>query len=206
MRGKNERPPLDPAGFAADPMVQFAAWFADAGAAGQSEPEACALATAGEGGAPSLRMVLLRGHDSSGFVFYTNYRSRKGRELDADPRAALTFYWRAVDRQVRIEGTVHRVSDAESDAYFAARPRDSRLGAIASPQSEPIADRATLESRYRAAAAAHEGRDVPRPAHWGGFRLTPSSMEFWQSAPHRLHDRLRYVAVNGVWRIERLAP
>lgn len=200
------RPPLDPADFAADPMDQFQAWFEGARAVGETEPEACALATVGEDGAPSLRMVLLRGCDARGFVFYTHYRSRKGRELAADPRAALTFYWRAVDRQVRVEGRVERVSASESDAYFAARPRDSRLGAIASPQSEPLPDRAALETRYRNAAAAHAGADVPRPDHWGGFRLVPAAVEFWQSAPHRLHDRLRYRSEGGGWMLERLAP
>lgn len=200
------RPPLDPAAFAADPMTQFDAWFEEARTARQPEPEACALATVGAGGAPSLRMVLLRGRDARGWVFYTNYRSRKGRELDADPRAALTFYWQAAERQVRIEGTVERVSAEESDAYFVSRPRESRLGAVASPQSEVIADRAAIETRYRDAKDAHEGRGVPRPGHWGGFRLIPDSVEFWQSGPHRLHDRLRYRRAAGGWRIERLAP
>jgi len=202
----HERPPLDPADFAVEPMAQFDAWFDDARRAGQAEPEACALATVGGDGAPSLRMVLLRSHDARGFVFHTNYRSRKGLELASNPRAALTFYWRAVDRQVRIEGIALRVAAAESDAYFATRARDSRIGAIASPQSEVIAGRSDLEARYRDAAAAHEGRDVPRPPHWGGFRLAPESVEFWQAAPHRLHDRLRYRREAGGWRIERLAP
>jgi len=200
------RTALDPAAFPPEPWTQFDAWLADARACGQEEPEACALATVGADGAPSLRMVLLRGHDARGFVFYTNYESRKGRELAADPRAALTFYWRDVDRQVRIEGRVERVSAAESDAYFASRARESRLGAVASPQSRVIEDRAALESRYRAAAEGLEGREVARPAFWGGYRLIPAEIEFWQSGPHRLHDRLRYRRDGTAWRLERLAP
>jgi pyridoxamine 5'-phosphate oxidase len=200
------RDPLDPAACDPDPMRQFTAWFADAGARGEQEPEACALATAGADGAPSLRMVLMRGHDARGFTFFTNYRSRKGRELDADPRAALTFYWPSADRQVRVEGRAERLTGAESDAYFARRSRDSQLGALASPQSEPVPDREALEARWRALRAEYAGRPVPRPAHWGGYRLVPARIEFWQSAAHRLHDRLLYTLERGVWRLARLAP
>jgi pyridoxamine 5'-phosphate oxidase len=200
------RPPLDSTTFANDPMTQFAAWFADARAVNQPEPEACALATVAADGSPSLRMVLLRAFDASGFVFYTNYESRKGEELATRPRAAMTFYWRVADRQVRVEGRVQRVSSAESDAYFAVRPRDSRISAIASPQSREIEDRATLEARVRATERAHASGDVPRPAHWGGFRLTPVRVEFWQARPHRLHDRLVYVRASGAWSLRRLAP
>ncbi len=202
----SHRPPLDPAAFAPEPMQTFDAWFEDARACGEPEPEACALATAGESGMPSVRMVLLRGADARGFVFYTNDQSRKGGELAARPLAALTFYWRAAGRQVRVEGRVERVSAAESDAYFRSRSRDSRLGAIASPQSRPLRDRADLEARYRRVAAAYPSGEVPRPAHWGGFRLLPVRVEFWQSGPHRLHDRLVYLSDGNGWKIERLAP
>jgi pyridoxamine 5'-phosphate oxidase len=201
-----QRPPLDRAAFAGDPCIQFDAWFDDARACGEPEPEACALATVAADGAPSLRMVLLRGRDARGFVFYTHYESRKGRDLAADPRAAMTFYWSVVDRQVRIEGRVERVSAAESDAYFAARPRDSRIAALASPQSCVIEDRAALDSRFRRLTEELEGRDVPRPVSWGGFRLLPGQVEFWQAGAHRLHDRLRYRREAGSWRLERLAP
>lgn len=200
------RPVLDPAAFAAEPMSQFDAWFEDARAAGQAEPEACALATVGAGGAPSLRMVLMRGRDARGFVFFSNYASRKGRDLNANPRAALTFYWRTVDRQVRIEGRVERIGAAASDAYFASRPRDARIGARVSPQSRVIPDRAWLETRLRTLQSEFAGRDVPRPARWGGFRLRPRRVEFWQSGPHRLHDRLRYTRTGATWRLDRLAP
>jgi len=200
------RTALDPAAFATEPWTQFAAWLEDARACGEEEPEACALATVGADGAPSLRMVLLRAHGRHGFVFYTNYESRKGLDLAADPRAAMTFYWRAVDRQIRIEGRAERVSAAESDAYFASRPRESRISALASPQSRVIEDRAALEARVREAAAGTTGRDVPRPAFWGGYRLLPDTFEFWQAGPHRLHDRLRYAREGAAWRLERLAP
>jgi len=202
----SHRTALDPAAFATEPFAQFAAWLDDARACGEEEPEACALATVGADGAPSLRMVLLRAHDPRGLAFYTNYESRKGHDLAADPRAAMTFYWRAVDRQIRIEGRVERVSAAESDAYFAARPRESRISALASPQSRIIEDRAALEALVREAAARVDGRDVPRPAFWGGYRLVPDTFEFWQAGPHRLHDRLRYRREGDAWRIERLAP
>jgi pyridoxamine 5'-phosphate oxidase len=198
--------PLDASAFAADPVTQFAAWFAEARAGGEAEPEAAALATVGAAGAPSLRMVLVRGFDARGFNFYTNYESRKGRELAMCPLAALTFYWRSASRQIRIEGTVERVSAAESDAYFATRARESRLSAIASPQSRPIADRAELVARIARAAAAHPGPETPRPAWWGGFRLVPERIEFWQQGPHRLHDRLVYGRYGDDWRLERLAP
>lgn len=200
------REPLDPAGFAADPVTQFARWFEDARASGEAEPEACALATVGADGAPSLRMVLLRGVDPRGFTFYTNYESRKGAELDAHPAAAMTFHWPRAARQVRIEGPARRVSAAESDAYFAGRSPASRRSAIASPQSRPLADRAELLARAAAAAAAHPGDDVPRPAHWGGYRIAPARAEFWQGGPDRLHDRLVYEPAGGGWRIVRLAP
>lgn len=190
-----------------DPMVLFARWRSDASAA-STEPDAMTLATATPRGVPSARVVLLRGLDPGGFVFHTNYRSRKGRELAANPRAALVFHWRELDRQVRIEGRVVRLAAAESDAYFRTRPIGSRIGALASPQSRVIPDRASLERRYRAALERHRHLhgDVPRPPSWGGYRLRPRAIEFWLSREHRLHDRIRYVRGRNGWRIERLAP
>jgi pyridoxamine 5'-phosphate oxidase len=184
-----------------DPLQQFAAWFADARAAGGRLPEAVALATATPDGEPSVRMVLLKGFDADGFVFYSGYDSRKGRELATNPRAALLFYWDALGRQVRIEGSVGRVSDEESDAYWATRPLRSRLSAAASEQSAPVADRAELERRVAALSA-----DPPRPERWGGYRLAPESYEFWLHRDDRLHDRFRYERVADGWLIERLQP
>jgi pyridoxamine 5'-phosphate oxidase len=200
------RPSLDPATFAEDPMTQFEHWFEDARARGEREPEACALASAGSDGSPSLRMVLLRGRDARGFVFFTNYESRKGRELAARPAAAMTFYWPSAERQVRIEGPVERVGQAESDAYFSSRQRESRLSAIASPQSRTLSSRRELEALFEEASSRNPGAEVPRPLHWGGFRLTPDRVEFWQTGAHRLHDRLCYRHDGGAWRVERLAP
>lgn len=189
---------LDP-----DPLAQFAAWFAAAGEAGVPMPEATALATAAPDGAPSLRMVLLKGFEPRGFVFFTNYESRKGRELAANPRAALLLYWQPLRRQVRVEGEVSRVPEEDSDAYFRSRPLPSRLSAIASSQSEPVAERAELEARV---AALEGDADPPRPAEWGGYVLAPVAYEFWQHRDDRLHDRFRYEREPAGWRIERLAP
>jgi pyridoxamine 5'-phosphate oxidase len=190
-----------------DPLRQLERWFAEAGAAGIRAPEAVALATAGRNGAPSVRMVLVKGFDAGAFVFYTGYASRKGRELAENPRAALLFHWDVFGRQVRIEGPVARTSPAESEAYFRTRPRGSQIGAWASAQSEPIASRPELEAAARRIAARFEGRDVPLPPAWGGYRLTAESYEFWQHREDRLHDRLRYVPDGaGGWTITRLGP
>lgn len=194
-----------------DPFIQFQQWLTAAqGTAAQGtalrEPHAMTLATADAAGRPSARVVLLRGVDERGFVFYSNYQSRKGQELAHNPRAALLFFWEPLQRQVRVEGMVARVDAAESDAYFASRPRDSQLGAWASAQSTPLRDAAALAAALQAAAARFADRPVPRPPHWGGYRLTPESLEFWQGRPSRLHDRFRYQLVDGAWRIERLAP
>jgi pyridoxamine 5'-phosphate oxidase len=164
------------------------------------------LATADAQGRPSARMVLLRGADERGFVFHTNYNSRKGQELDANPHAALCFYWPTLDEQIRIEGTIERLSAAESDAYFASRPRGSQLGAWASAQSQVLGAREKLEEEYRATEVRFDGQQVPRPPFWGGFRLTPRRIEFWYGRPDRLHDRLVYTLDGTDWKIERLYP
>ncbi len=189
-----------------DPIVQFQRWFADARATGDPLPEAMTLATATRTGIASARMVLLKGVDARGFVFFTNYESPKGHDLAENPRAALVFYWGKLGRQVRVSGTVSRVTPAESDAYFRTRPLESRLSAAASPQSEVIASRDQLEAKVAELRQQHNG-DVPRPAFWGGYRLSPETIEFWLHRENRLHDRLRYTRQpNGTWRLERLAP
>jgi pyridoxamine 5'-phosphate oxidase len=193
---------LDP-----DPFRQFARWFEQARTSGAADPHAMTLATATRDGIPSARMVLLNAFDARGFVFYTNYESRKGRDLAQNPYAALVFYWPELRRQVRAAGRVERLTPAESDAYFRRRPAGSRLGAWASHQSEVIADREALERRVEELAAEFTGREIPRPPYWGGCRVVPDSFEFWQSRPNRLHDRFRYSPrPDGGWRIERLAP
>ncbi len=197
--------PLDESTADADPLVQFGHWFDDA-AAVMAMPEAMAVASADPSGRPSVRMVLLKSFGADGFVFYTNYESRKGRELADNPYAALLFHWEPLGRQVRIEGPVTRVGDAESDAYFATRARGSRLGAQASRQSNPIDDRRSLEEAVAAVDARFAAMDVPRPAWWGGIRLTPTSYEFWQHREDRLHDRVLYTPFDGGWRITRLQP
>lgn len=190
-----------------DPIRQFAAWFADAQAANLALAEAMALATATPDGVPSVRFVLLKGFDEQGFVFFTSYESQKGHELAANPRAALVFYWGALRRQVRISGTVSKVTRAESEAYFRSRPLGARLSAYASPQSAVVPSRDDLEQRVAEVAARFPDGDVPLPPTWGGYRLVPESIEFWVSQPDRLHDRLRYTRQpDGTWRVERLGP
>ena len=190
-----------------DPVGQFTAWFEEASAAGVSQPESVALATATPDGAPSVRMVLVKRADHDGFVFFTNYESRKGGELTANPRAALLFHWEPFGRQVRIEGPVERTTREESEAYAHSRPRGSQVSAAASPQSRPVDSRETLERRVAELNDRYPGAEVPLPEAWGGFRLTPETFEFWQHRTNRLHDRLRYArASDGNWRIERLAP
>ena len=189
-----------------DATRQFAAWFGQALSAQVPEPNAMTLATVGADGRPSARVVLLKAFDAAGFTFHTNYDSRKGRELAARPYAALVFFWPELERQVRVEGAVERLSDEESDAYFRGRPHGSQLGAWASRQSEPVADRATLERRLDELTRKYEGTDVPRPPFWGGLRLRPDVIEFWQGRPNRMHDRLRYRRTPQGWRVERLSP
>lgn len=182
-----------------DPFQLFDAWFADARASEPNDSNAMALTTVGADGQPSVRMVLLKGHGPDGFVFYTNRESRKARDLAVVPKAALLFHWKSLRRQIRIEGAVSRVSDAESDAYFASRSRDSQLGAWASDQSRPLDARVIFEARYEEARARFEGGDVPRPPHWGGYRVAPSAIEFWQDREHRLHERRLFVPAANGW-------
>ena len=189
-----------------DPIRQFERWFADAVAAQVLEPNAMTLATASRDGVPSARIVLLKGVDAQGFVFFTDYRSRKGAELSENPLAALTFLWKEIERQVRITGSVSRVSTQESDAYFRTRPPGSRLGAWASHQSAVLASREELEARVQDVIGRFPDGDVPLPPHWGGFRVAPDEIEFWQGRPDRLHDRLLYRRGERGWEISRLSP
>ena len=190
-----------------NPLKLFRRWFDEAIASGSRLPDAMTLATATKEGKPSARMVLLKQADEQGFVFYTNYNSRKARELDENPYAVLVCYWVQLDRQVRVEGSVERVSAQESDEYFRTRPRESQLGAIASPQSEVIESREFLEQRFLDFEAMYRDRTVARPAHWGGYRLKPEMIEFWQNRASRLHDRILYQRqADGNWTIKRLAP
>jgi pyridoxamine 5'-phosphate oxidase len=206
LRSEYARAELSERNAAHDPIEQFSRWFDEANAAGVRDANAMSLATASSDGCPSARVVLLKEFDATGFVFYTNYRSRKGRELADNPRVCALFFWVELERQVRIQGTVSRVSAEQSDRYFATRPLEARLGAWASPQSQVIADRAELEARLTEARARFSQAGPPRPEHWGGYRIAPSSIEFWQGRASRLHDRLLYVREPGGWRQSRLAP
>ena len=205
LRKSYERAALDEEASLADPLAQFELWLKQALQAQLPEPNAMTLATVGADGRPSTRVVLIKGVDARGIVWYTNYQSRKGEELTLHPHAELQFHWVELERVVRIEGVVTQVSDEESDAYYASRPLDSRIGAWASPQSQPIASRAVLVANA-AKYSAQFLLNPPRPPHWGGYRLTPDRFEFWQGRPSRLHDRLRYRLQDGAWIKERLAP
>jgi pyridoxamine 5'-phosphate oxidase len=189
-----------------DPIVQFGRWFEAAVRAEIQDANAMTLATAGADGAPSARTVLIKGYDADGFVFYTNYGSAKGRDLAANPRAALQFYWSPLSRQVRIRGTVSKTSRRQSEAYFASRPRGAQISAAASAQSHVIASRETLEQIAADIASGYEGKAIPCPDNWGGYIVKPDAIEFWQGLPNRLHDRLRYTRAGDGWNIERLAP
>ena len=190
-----------------DPITLFQRWFSEAVASGSRLPDAATLATATKEGKPSARMVLLKGVDERGFVFYTNYRSSKAKELEENPRAAMVCYWVQLDRQVRVEGSVEKISPEESDEYFRTRPRESQLGALASPQSEVIESREVLERRFSELDESYRGREVSRPDHWGGYRIKPERIEFWTNRPGRLHDRILYERQrDGSWTVSRLAP
>jgi pyridoxamine 5'-phosphate oxidase len=197
---------LDEREVASDPVEQFRRWFEDVLSADLPEPTAMTLATASASGRPSARMVLLKGFDERGFVFYTSYESRKGRELDENPRAALVFWWPELERQVRIEGRVERLTAAESDAYFRSRPPGSQLAALVSRQSRVVPSREELERQLRELEEEYRGREIPRPPYWGGYRVVPEIMEFWAGRENRMHDRLRYRRSAGRWILERLAP
>jgi pyridoxamine 5'-phosphate oxidase len=193
--------------FEKNPIKLFSRWFAEAQQAGLKLPEAMTLATVTEDGRAAARMLLLKQVDDLGFVFYTNYQSAKAHELEANPNAALVFHWAPLEHQVRVEGTVTRISAAESDAYFQTRPRESQIGALASPQSQVIESREVLENRAKEIEKAYEGQVIKRPDHWGGYRLKPNRIEFWQGRLGRLHDRLLYeLQPDGAWTIKRLAP
>lgn len=198
---------LDESAVNADPIAQFSSWLNESITVEVHEPTAMVLSTVSQAGAPSSRVVLLKGIDDGSLLFYTNYDSRKGRELTHNPHAALLFFWPELERQVRIEGTVARVSSETSTAYFHSRPLESQLGAASSPQSQVITSREVLDQRFADLAAANAGRTtIERPAHWGGFALTPHTIEFWQGRPSRMHDRIRYRKADADWVVERLAP
>jgi pyridoxamine 5'-phosphate oxidase len=191
---------------AADPILQFQKWFSDAVKAQLYEPNVMTLATADSDGKPSARIVLLKGFDEHGFVFYTNYESKKAHDLVENPQAALVFFWAELERQVRIEGIVSKVDPEVSEAYFHSRPIGSQIGAIASPQSSVITDRSILEDKVAALSKQYEGREIPKPDNWGGYLIEPKHIEFWQGRSSRLHDRISYDFVEGSWKINRLAP
>lgn len=206
MRAEYAAAGLDESAAGKDPFALFTRWLADAVAAQNLEPNAMALATSTPDGRPSVRIVLLKGLDENGAVFFTNYESRKGEELDANPRAAAVMLWHPLQRQVRIEGAVSRVDAAESDKYFAGRPRGAQLGAFSSPQSQVVASRSELEARFESAEGHFSGGEVERPEHWGGYRIEIGTIEFWQGRENRMHDRLLFERGPGGWAVERLAP
>ena len=190
----------------ADPLVQFGKWIDEAVNRQVDEPTAMTLSTVASNGRPSARIVLLKQADENGFCFFTNYESRKGKELAENTAAALLFFWPQLQRQIRIEGHVEKMSDGESDRYFQSRPRGSQLGAVASPQSTPIPDRRSLEEKLAELETRYAGKAIDKPAHWGGYRLRPDYFEFWQGGSNRLHDRLAYERQDGAWHVSRLAP
>jgi pyridoxamine 5'-phosphate oxidase len=206
LRREYARARLDEAHVSGDPLVEFHQWFTQAREAEVPEPNAMSLATATPDGAPSVRTVLLKGYDERGFVFFTDYRSRKAIELEQNPRAALAFYWVELERQVRVSGAVERTSLEDSRSYFQTRPRGSQLGAWASYQSRVISSRRQLESDLQSVIDRFAGDEVPLPPHWGGYRLKPEEFEFWQGRENRLHDRIRYLREGSGWRVERLSP
>lgn len=208
IRKDYRRAALDEAAAGSDPIIFFEKWFREAVTADAAEANAMTLATVGPDGLPHARTVLLKGLDERGFVFFTNYNSNKGGELNAHPQAALVFFWKELERQVRVEGAVEKVTDAESDAYFHSRPAESRIGAWASPQSQVIADRAALEEQERSYRERFAAGDIPRPPHWGGFRVIPLRVEFWQGRSSRLHDRILFTRTgeSAAWQQSRLAP
>ena len=189
-----------------NPFTQFGKWFKEALDGLLYEPNVMTLSTAGLSGKPSARILLLKGFDENGFVFFTNYDSKKGKELEENPQASMLFFWPELERQVRIDGTVTKVAEEVSTDYFHSRPKGSQIGAAASPQSTVIPNREILQERVNELTAAYQDKEVPRPAHWGGYLLAPAHIEFWQGRPSRLHDRITYTNVNGVWTINRLAP
>ena len=207
LRREYARSGLEESDLAPDPVAQFESWFQEARDAGLPLPDSMTLATCDAQGVPNARIVVLRGIDAAGLVFYTNYQSEKGRELEAEPRATLLFHWVEPERQVRVRGRVTKTTREESRRYFQGRPRESRIAAAASPQSRVIANRADLEASFDRLETRHEGEEIPLPGFWGGYRLQPESWEFWQGRARRLHDRLRYRRErSGAWHVERLAP
>lgn len=206
LRHDFSRQTLDEKDVNANPIQQFEKWFHEAVDAKVMEPNAMTVATVSPGGQPSARIVLLRNFSENGFVFYTNYTSRKGEEISANPKAALLFFWPELERQVRIEGTLTKQTAEESDSYFNSRPRSSRVGAWTSEQSKAIASREVLDDAYELLSKKYPGEDVPRPPYWGGYVLSPDAVEFWQGRPSRLHDRILYTLEESNWRIARLAP
>lgn len=206
IREEYDKNTLEIADLSPNPIVQFEYWFDEAVQSGAAEPHAFVVSTADANGHPAGRVVLLRNATDEGFSFFTNYSSRKGHDIEANPSACATFFWQALQRQVRIEGTIEKLSAAESDEYFASRPRESQIGAWASHQSEVLNSRQELEERFAKLTAEYEGRTIPRPPHWGGYIIRPSRIEFWQGRPSRLHDRFLYIFENNKWSINRLNP